>query len=71
MHPDTDFGTPTTIGTKVITGAGGVGAAATELQISLPTECERYVRAKVTFGASTTTGAAVSAEFSLRRHGAV
>jgi hypothetical protein len=63
---DSAFGSSTTIATLVMTGAGGVGAAAAELRRNLSTNSLRYVRGKVAFGASTTTGAALSAEFSLR-----
>lgn len=65
------FGTPTTLGSKVLTGAGGAGAGADELQITLPGDCERYVRGKVTFGAGAVDGSALTCEFSLRRFGGV
>lgn len=56
-----------TIFSKILTGAGGVGIAAqTGLRCRAPSNCARYVRAKVTFGASTTDGSAVSATFSIR-----
>lgn len=56
-----------TIFSKVLTGAGGVGIAAqTGLKCRLPSNCARYVRATVTFGASTTTGAAVNATPTVR-----
>ena len=47
--------TPTAIimGAVIVqTGAGGAGAAADEVKLKLPTDCARYIRAKVT--ASTT-----------------
>lgn len=50
-----------TIYSKILTGAGGAGIAASSHLCRLPSDCERYVRAKVTFGASTTDGSAVSA----------
>jgi hypothetical protein len=53
--------------TVTITGAGGVGVAVpTELRVSLSQDCPEFVRGKVTFGASTTTGAALSATFGLK-----
>lgn len=54
-----------TIASKVYTGAGS-GVAAATLRCRLPSDCERYVRAKVTFGASTTDGSAVSGTFTAR-----
>lgn len=55
-----------TIYSKVLTGAGGTGIAASLHRCRLPSDCERYVRAKVTFGASTTDGSAVSGTATLR-----
>lgn len=56
------FGTiDQTICSEVATGAGGVGISATAKRVRLPSNCARYVRGKITFGASTTTGAAFSA----------
>lgn len=56
-----------TIFSRILTGAGGVGIGAqTALTCRAPANCARYVRAKVTFGASTTDGSAVSASFSAR-----
>lgn len=56
-----------TIFSRVLTGAGGTGIPAqTDLRCRLPSNCARYVRAKVTFGASTTDGSAVSATPTLR-----
>lgn len=57
---DAVFATYETIRTEVQTGAGGAGAAAIEMRASVP-PAYRYVRAKVVFGADTTTGAALSA----------
>lgn len=56
-----------TIFSKILTGAGGTGIAAqTGLRCRIPSNCARYVRAKITFGASTTDGSAVSATFTPR-----
>lgn len=45
----------------VQTGASSAGVGAFLERVRLPSNCARYVRFKITFGASTTTGAAVSA----------
>ncbi|SRR6266540_438797 len=50
-----------TILSVVQTGAGGAGVAAFDRRCKIPADCERYVRAKITFGASTTDGSAISA----------
>jgi hypothetical protein len=56
-----------TIFSKILTGAGGAGVGAqTALRARLPSNSARYVRAKITFGSSTTTAAAVSATFTPR-----
>ena len=56
-----------TIFSKILTGAGGAGIGAQSgLRCRLPSNCARYVRAKITFGASTTDGSAVSATFTPR-----
>lgn len=55
-----------TIVSKVVTGAGGTGVSALALRGRIPSDCERYVRGKVTFGASTTTGAALNGTLSVR-----
>jgi hypothetical protein len=61
-----NFATIDTLRTVVFTGAGGVGIPlGGELRTSLPSDCLRYVRGKVTFGASCTTGAALNAECAL------
>jgi hypothetical protein len=52
--------------TVVYTGAGGVGIAATETLFRLPSNAPRYARFTVTFGASTTTGAAFNATGTVR-----
>lgn len=49
-----------------IAGAGGVGVAAFLKRVRLPSNCARYVRFKITFGASTTDGSAISATGSVR-----
>ena len=54
-----------TIYSKIETGAGS-GVAARSHRCRLPSDCEQYVRAKITFGASTTDGSAVSATLSAR-----
>jgi len=55
-----------TLFTETKTGAGGAGVAALLRRVRLPSDCARYVRFKVTFGASTTTGAAVNATGTVR-----
>lgn len=50
-----------TLLSQVSTGAGAAGVGAFLERVRIPSNCARYVRFKVTFGASTTTGAAVSA----------
>lgn len=54
-----------TIASKIYTGAGS-GIAAATLRCRLPSDCERYVRAKITHGASTTDSSAVSGTLSAR-----
>jgi hypothetical protein len=56
-----------TIFSRVLTGAGGTGIPAqTGLRCRLPSNCARYVRAKITTGASTTDASAVSATLTPR-----
>jgi len=55
-----------TIASKILTGAGGAGISATSVRCRLPSNCERYVRFKVTFGASTTDGSALNATGTIR-----
>lgn len=55
-----------TLMSEVATGASSAGVGAFLKRVRLPSNCARYVRFKVTFGASTTTGAAVSATGSVR-----
>ena len=50
-----------TLYSESFAGAGGAGIAAKTKIVRLPSNCARYVRGKVTFGASTTDGSAVSA----------
>lgn len=50
-----------TLLTPAVAGAGGVGVAAFLSRVRLPSNCARYLRFKVTFGASTTDGSAVNA----------
>lgn len=50
----------------VLTGAGGVGIPASVYRCRIPSDCERYVRFKVTFGASTTDGSALNATGTVR-----
>lgn len=52
------------LNTVTETGAGA-GAAAAELRATLPSDCFRYVRAKVVSGASTTDMSAVSYELAI------
>lgn len=54
-----------TLYSEAFAGAGGAGIGAKTKRVRLPSNCARYVRAKVTFGASTTDGSAVSATFKL------
>ena len=55
-----------TLFAEVFTGADGVGIAAKLRRARLPCNCARYLRFKVTFGASTTDGSALNATFTLR-----
>jgi hypothetical protein len=51
---------------EVQTGASSAGVGAFLKRVRLPSNCARYLRFKITFGASTTTGAAVNATGTLR-----
>ena len=62
---DPAFGKFDTLGTKVLTGADGVGAGADELRVGLSGALKRYVRAKIVSSASTTDGSSVVAELCL------
>jgi len=55
-----------TVFTESYTASGGTGVSAKDIRVRLPSDCARYIRGKVTFGASTTTGAAVAATIALR-----
>lgn len=55
-----------TIYSKVLTGAGGAGIGASVHRCRLPSDCEQYVRAKITSGASTADASAVSGTVTLR-----
>lgn len=50
-----------TIYTWTFTGASSAGVGAQVIRVRIPSNCARYVRSKVTFGASTTDGSALSA----------
>lgn len=63
---DPAFGSSITLGTKVATGAGGVGTPFTKLQVVIPPDCPRYLKGTVTFGANATDGSALKAHFALR-----
>lgn len=52
-----------TISSEVQTGASSGGVAAYVQRVSLPPNCKRYVRGKVTLGASCTDSSAVSGTF--------
>lgn len=54
-----------TIMSKSIAGST-VGIAAVGLRCRVPSDCERYVRGKVTFGATTTDASALNAILTLR-----
>jgi hypothetical protein len=60
------FGTTSqTLFSEVFTGAGGAGIPAQTKRVRLPSDCARYLRGRVAFGASMTSGAAVSATIRL------
>lgn len=52
--------------TETVTGAGGVGIAATTARFAVPSTCPRYVRFKTTRGAGGTTAAGVNATGTVR-----
>jgi hypothetical protein len=61
---DVTFGTGVAVlATKVVTGAGGVGAAATEVRAAVADSTLRYLRAKAVTGALTGDQSAVVGEF--------
>jgi hypothetical protein len=51
------------LATLVVTGAGGVGAAATEVRAGIATFTKQYARLKAVSGAGTGDQSAVVAEF--------
>lgn len=55
-----------TISTYTATGAASAGVAAYNQRVRLPSNCARYVRAKITTGASTTDCSSISATLSVR-----
>ena len=55
-----------TLLSEVATGAASGGVAAFLKRVRLPSNCARYIRFRVAFGASTTTGAAISATGTVR-----
>jgi hypothetical protein len=61
-----NFATITGTYTETVTGAGGVGIAATAARFRIPSDCPRYVRFKTTRGAGGTTAAAVNATGNVR-----
>lgn len=62
----TNFSTiDATLYTKTFTGAGS-GVAAQVIRVRLPSNCARYVRGKITHGASTTDSSSVSATIALK-----
>lgn len=60
---DASFAALETLGTLVVTGAGGAGAAAKKLRFYLPPDCRRYVRAAA--AASTTAGDNTGVDYTL------
>ncbi len=54
-----------TLYSTVFTASGGTGIAAKTIRVRLPSNCARYIRAKVTHGASTTDSSSITATFSL------
>lgn len=50
---------------ETFTGSGGAGVPAKTKRCRIPSAGSRYIRGRVQFGASTTTGAAVTATFKL------
>lgn len=61
-----NFGTiARTILSVTLTGAGGTGVAAQTLRAGIPSDCEQYIRAKITTGASTGDASSITAELAL------
>lgn len=54
-----------TLYSEAFTGAGGAGVGAKVKRVRLPSNCARYIRAKVTHGATTADSSSVSATFAL------
>lgn len=50
----------------ILTGAGGAGITGADYLFRVPSNAPRYARFKITFGASTTDGSAVSATGTVR-----
>lgn len=48
-----------------VAGAAGAGVAAYRARVRPPSNCATFVRARIAFGANTTTGAAVSAQLNI------
>jgi hypothetical protein len=55
-----------TLYTKTFTASGGAGVAAQDIRVRLPSNCARYLRGKVTHGASTTDSSAITATVALK-----
>jgi D-arabinose 1-dehydrogenase-like Zn-dependent alcohol dehydrogenase len=55
----------TTLESHVVTGAGGIGAAAVTAWHYVTSQAKRYVRAQFTSGVGTVIGANITANFSL------
>lgn len=68
LETSASSGFSTIIGTytETVTGAGGVGIAATTARFRIPSNCPRYVRFKTTRGAGGTTAAAFNATGTVR-----
>lgn len=60
MDSDSAFGSATDLWSEIKTGAGGAGVAVDTKRLKLPSNCERYVRAKAVSGADVTDSSAVS-----------
>ncbi len=54
-----------TLYSTVFTGASGAGIPAKTIRVRLPSNCARYIRAKVTHGATTADSSTITATFSL------
>lgn len=52
-----------TLYSEVFTASGGAGIAAKRKRVRVPSNCARYVRGKVTLGASTTDSSTITATF--------